>query len=169
MPIIDPFTSNPLVDGRQSSNALMIRRGVERHMVKLGFTSLAELALVSGRRCDLICLSQKGDFTIIEIKSSVEDFRVDKKWPEYRGFCDNFYFATHAGVPANIFPDDAGLIVADAYGAEILRESESNRLPAATRKALMLRFARAASNRLAHVSQYAEKAGLTLDLPAGEE
>lgn len=165
MPIIDPFASNPLVDGRQSSNALMVRRGVERHMGKLGYSSLAELSLVSGRRCDLICLSPKGDFVIIEIKSSIEDFRVDKKWPDYVDFCDRFYFATHAGVPSEIFPENAGLIIADAYGAEILRESDSDRLSSARRKALLLRYARAATNRLTHVSQYAEKAGLTLDFP----
>jgi hypothetical protein len=168
MPIIDPFASNPLVDGRQSSHALMVRRGVERHMGKLGYSSLAELSLVSGRRCDLICLSPKGEFVIIEVKSSIEDFRVDKKWPDYLDYCDRFFFATHAGVPSEIFPENAGLIIADSYGAEILRESNIERLNAARRKALLLRFARAATSRLAHVSLYAEKAGLALDL-SGEE
>ncbi len=132
-------------------------------MEKLGFSSLAELTLVSGRRCDLICLSAKGEFVIVEVKSSIEDFRVDKKWPEYRNFCDRFYFATHAGVPGEIFPDEAGLIVADAYGAEILREAEAHRLSAAARKALLLRYARTANSRLSHVSRFAEKSGLAIN------
>ncbi len=162
MPVIDPFSSNPLIDGRQSPNALMVRNGVERYMGKLGYTSLAELSLASGRRCDLICLSPKGEFVIIEVKSSIEDFRVDQKWPEYREYCDRFYFATHAGVQTEIFPDIAGLIIADNYDAEIMREAADHKLSAARRKSLMLRFARAATNRLSQVSKFAEKSGLVL-------
>ncbi len=143
----------------------MVRRGVERYFDKLGYVSLAELTLASGRRCDLIALSPRGVFVIIEIKSSVEDFRADSKWPEYNEFCDQLYFATHAKVPPEIFPQQAGLIVADAYGAEVLRESETDKLAAATRKALMLRFARTASSRLAALGRFAEKSGLAVELP----
>ena len=117
MPIIDPNSSNPFIDGRQSVNALMVRQGVERQMHKSGFSCLAELTLASGRRCDLICLSRIGKIVIIEVKSSVEDFRIDSKWPEYQKYCDAFYFATHANVPSDIFPDDEGLFIADTYGA----------------------------------------------------
>ncbi len=163
MPIIDPFSSNPLVDGRQSPNALMVRNGVERLLGKLGYASLAELTLASGRRSDLISLSPKGEFVIVEIKSSIEDFRVDQKWPDYREYCDRFYFATHAGVPTEIFPDLAGLIIADNYGAEIMREAVDHKLSAARRKSLMLRFARAATNRLSQVSEFAEKSGLVFE------
>jgi hypothetical protein len=92
-------------------------------------------ARLSGRRLD------RG-------KSSIEDFRVDRKWPDYRCSCDRLFFATHAGVPAGIFPGEAGLILADAYGAEFLREAPEHRLAAATRKAMLVRFAQAAAHRL---------------------
>jgi len=49
---------------------------------------------------------------------------------------------------AEIMPEDAGLIVADAYGACLLREAPEHRLAAATRKAMTLRYARAAAERL---------------------
>jgi hypothetical protein len=51
-------------------------------------------------------------------------------------------------VPCEIFPQDTGLIVADAFGAEIKCEAPEHRLPAATRKSMMLRFAHAAALRL---------------------
>lgn len=164
MPIISPQDTNPLVDGRQSPNALMIRQGVERHMRNLGNSFLAELTLNSGRRCDLICLSPKGKFVIVEVKSSIEDFKVDNKWSEYRQYCDTFYFATHAGVPPVIFPEQEGLIIADAFGAEVVRDAKLHAMNAASRKALLLRYARAATSRLHQLNLYAEKAGIKVDL-----
>ena len=168
MPIIEPNSSNPFIDGRQSLNALMVRQGVERYLRNLGYSCLAELTLASGRRCDLICLSPKASFVIVEVKSSVEDFLVDNKWPEYQQYCDSFYFATHSGVPAEIFPQDTGLIIADSYGAEIVREAESAPISAASRKALLLRYARVATQRLNLVSHYAEKAGIEVDYSKSE-
>jgi len=51
-------------------------------------------------------------------------------------------------VPAGIMPEDAGLIVADAYGAAILREAPEHRLAAATRRQMLLRYAQTAADRL---------------------
>ena len=51
-------------------------------------------------------------------------------------------------VPREIFPSDTGLIVADAFGAQMICEAPEHRLPAATRKSMMLLFARAAALRL---------------------
>jgi hypothetical protein len=84
----------------------------------------------------------------VEIKSSVEDFRVDRKWPDYRLHCDRLFFATAEHVPLDIFPDDAGLILADGYGAALIREAPEHRLHASTRKSMTLAFARAAALRL---------------------
>lgn len=148
MPIVSPIPHEPLVDGRQSARAMMVRRGVQRLLIARRVSALPEFPLVSGRRADLICLSEKGEFTIVEIKTSIEDFRVDRKWPEYRQHSDRLFFATHPGVPLDIFPDDCGLIVSDGYGAELLREAPDHRLAPATRKALTLRFARVAADRL---------------------
>ena len=50
--------------------------------------------------------------------------------------------------PTEILPADAGLMLADSFGAEILREAPEHRLAASRRKATMLRFAHAAAGRL---------------------
>ncbi len=136
------------VDGRQSPTALAVARGTQRLLVALGHACIAELPLASGRRADLVALRRDGELWIVEIKSSIEDFRVDQKWPEYRLHCDRLFFATAAHVPMNIFPQDAGLIVADAYGGEMLRDAPEHRLHAATRRSIMLAFGRAAARRL---------------------
>ncbi|MGY6710599.1 MAG: MmcB family DNA repair protein [Rhizobiaceae bacterium] len=158
MPIVSPIPANPLVDGRQSERAMRVRRGVQRLLIEMGASVVPELSLASGRRADLVALTRKGDIWIIEVKSSVEDFRVDRKWPEYRLHSDRFFFATHPEVPADIFPEECGFILSDGYGAEMLREAPEHRLAAATRKALTLRIARAAANRLT----MAELAGAAL-------
>jgi len=126
----------------------MIQRGVGRLLRTVGHAMVTELPLASGRRADIVALGQGGEIWIVEIKSSIEDFRADRKWPDYRLHCDRLFFATHGAVPAAIFPDEAGLMLADGYGAEIRREAPEHRLPPATRKAMLLRFAHAAAGRL---------------------
>ena len=103
---------------------------------------------MSGRRADLVALGGDGEIIIVEIKSSIADFRADQKWTDYRRHCDRLYFATVIEVPRGIFPTDAGLIVADAFGASIIADAPEHRLGAATRKTVMLRFAHAAALRL---------------------
>jgi hypothetical protein len=136
------------LDRRQSPTALAVSRGTQRLMVSLGLSCVAELPLASGRRADLVALGGNGDIWIVEIKSSIEDFRSDQKWTDYRMHCDRLFFATAAHVPLDIFPADAGLILADRYGAEVVREAPEHRLHAATRKSVTLAFARAAARRL---------------------
>ncbi|MER0239333.1 MmcB family DNA repair protein [Fulvimarina sp. MAC8] len=148
MPLVSPFSNEPLIDGRQSERAMMVRRGVQRLMIAHRISLLPEMPLKSGRRADLVCLSEKGEITIVEIKTSIEDFRVDRKWPDYLEHCDRLFFATHPGVPVEIFPEDQGLIVSNGYTAEILREAPENKLSSATRKAMTLRFARLSADRL---------------------
>jgi hypothetical protein len=58
------------------------------------------------------------------------------------------YFAATVEVPGEIFPPDAGLILADAFGAAIMQDAPKHALHAATRKRMMLAFARAAALRL---------------------
>jgi hypothetical protein len=136
------------VDRRQSQTALAVARGTARFLHALGHCVVSELPLPSGRRADLVALGGDGTIVIVEIKSSVADFRADQKWMEYRLHCDRLFFATIAEVPCEIFPADAGLIVADAFGASIVCEAPEHRLAAATRKAVTLRFAHAAALRL---------------------
>ena len=140
--------SAPLVDGRQSEMAVTIRRGLGRHLRDLGFAMVAEMALASGRRADVVALNSTGEVWIIEIKSSLADLRADTKWPDYRQHCDRLFFATHPDVPTGSFPLDAGLILSDDYGAELIRPAPEHRLPGAARKAVILRFANQAATRL---------------------
>ena len=158
MPIINPHSTNPLLDGRQSENAMLVRRGVQRLLLELGHAVAPELSLASGRRADLVALTRSGEIWIVEIKSSIEDFRVDRKWPDYRQHCDRLFFATHPEVPREIFPEECGFILSDGYGAEILREAPEHKMPGATRKAMTLRFARSCAVRLT----LAELAGISV-------
>jgi hypothetical protein len=136
------------IDGRQSETALQIARGMGRYCHALGMTALPEIPLRSGRRADLVALGSTGEIIIFEIKSSIADFRADSKWPDYRNHCDRLFFATSPDVPPEIFPAEAGLCVADAYGAEMLRAAPLHPLPAATRKEMLIRIARIAANRM---------------------
>lgn len=106
------------------------------------------MPLPSGRRADLVAVNERGDIWIIEIKSSVEDLRVDQKWQDYRAHCDRLFFAFTQDMPCEIFPKYTGLIVADAYGAHLHCDAPEHRLPAATRKAMLVRFARVSAQRL---------------------
>jgi hypothetical protein len=135
-------------DGRQSPVAAGIQRGVRRLFSQLGHVTLPEFTLANGRRADLIALAPDGVLTIVEIKSSVADFRADRKWPDYEDFCDHFYFAIPETVPFDILPEDRGLIVADSFGAAILRQAAHHPLAGARRKAVTLRFAQAAASAL---------------------
>jgi hypothetical protein len=138
----------PAADRRQSETALAVARGTARLLRALGFACVSELPLPSGRRADLVAINERGEIWIVEIKSSIEDFRADQKWPEYRAHCDRLFFAFTQALPCEIFPDETGLIVADAYGAHLQRPAPEHRLQAATRKSMTVRFALAAAQRI---------------------
>jgi hypothetical protein len=137
-----------LIDGRQSETALAIARGARRLLRALGFSTVTELALSDGRRADIVALGADGSILIVEIKSCVADFRADRKWRDYAAHCDRLYFAISDATPAEIMPEEAGLILADRFGAAILREAPVRTLPPATRRAMLLRFASNAADRL---------------------
>ena len=135
------------VDGPRPETTRRITRGVARLMVDLGHAPLVEVSLPNGRRADVMALGPHGEIVICEVKSSLEDYRCDRKWGDYAPFCDRFYFAVSTGFPHDVLPDDVGLIVADDFGGAILRDSGPRPLAAARRKALTLAFARLAAFR----------------------
>jgi hypothetical protein len=130
------------------SAALLLARGICRTLDQLGYASLTEFPLANGQRADILALGKTGDLVIIEIKSSVADFRADRKWTGYREFADRLYFAVPNEFPAILIPEECGLMVADAFGAALLGDGITTPLPAARRRAMTLRFARAAAARL---------------------
>jgi hypothetical protein len=139
------------VDGRQSETARMVARGTSRFLASLGFSCVEELPLPSGGRADLVAMNARGDMYIVEIKSSREDLRADRKWESYRAHCDRLFFAFPSELPCELFPQDTGLIVADGYGAHLHCEAPEHRLPAATRKVMMIRFGLAAARRMSRL------------------
>lgn len=141
-----------LVTVSRPETTATVTRGAARLLTALGYAPLAEVTLPNGRRADLMALGPKGQIFIIEVKSGVEDFRVDLKWPEYRPYCDAFAFAVAPEFPREILPDEPGLIVADGFGGAILREAPVEPLAGARRKALTLAFARLAALRAAGVA-----------------
>jgi hypothetical protein len=140
-----------LVTVSRPETTATVTRGAARLLTALGYAPLSEVTLPNGRRADLMALGPKGQIFIVEVKSGIEDFRVDLKWPEYRPYCDAFAFAVAPEFPREILPDAPGLIVADGFGGAILREATLEPLAGARRKALTLAFARLAAMRAAGV------------------
>lgn len=130
---------------------LAVCRGACRLMRQTGRSVLRELPLPDGRRADIMAIAGSGELTIVEVKSSIEDWRVDQKWPDYLAWCDLLYFAVPVDFPQALIAEEVGLIVADAYGADILRHPIRRPVAAARRKALLVDCARLASERLARL------------------
>jgi hypothetical protein len=108
----------------------------------MGYAPMLEVCLPNGRRADVMALGRKGDIVICEVKSGVEDYRVDRKWGDYAPFCDAFFFAVAPEFPEGVLPPGPGLIIADGFGGAVVREAPVVPLAPARRKALTLAFAR---------------------------
>jgi hypothetical protein len=141
-------TDPRLMDGRQSETAAAVAQGARRLLRSIGVATICELVLGNGRRADIAGLTADGTIHIVEIKSSLQDLRSDNKWPEYADYCDHFYFAAPPELDPDIFPQEPGFIVADNYGAEILRPAPLRKMLPARRRITMLAFAQQAANRL---------------------
>ncbi len=129
-----------------------VTRGAARLLADLGYAPLAEVTLPNGRRADLMALSARGELIIIEVKSGLEDFRVDRKWHEYAPYCDRFAFAVAPEFPREILPGEPGLMVCDGFGGAVLREAPHAPLAGSRRKALMIAFGRLAALRASGVA-----------------
>ena len=126
---------------------LSVTRGAARLMVDMGYAPLLEVGLPNGRRADVMAIGPRGEIAIAEVKSSLEDYRVDRKWGDYLDYCDAFYFAVAPEFPREILAEGPGLIVADSFGGAVLTEAPSSPLSGPRRKALTLAFARLAASR----------------------
>src|SRR6185503_2079527 len=124
-----------------------VTRGAARLFAAMGYAPLLEVGLPNGRRADIMALGPRGQLAIVEVKSSLEDFRTDRKWGEYLPYCDAFFFAVAPEFPRHILPQEPGLIVADAFDGAVLREAPESPLVAARRKALTIAFGRLAAVR----------------------
>jgi len=96
-----------------------------------------------------VALSGAGEVLIVEVKSSLADYRADGKWRDYLPYCDGFAFAVGPDFPCGVLPESAGLLVTDGWQAAMHRPFAGDRLHPSRRKAMTLRFALTAARRLA--------------------
>lgn len=140
----------------------LLARGTARHLDSLGFSSLLEYVPARGLRVDIMALGPTGELWVIECKSSRTDFQSDTKWQGYLPWADRFFWAVDRSFPRDILPADTGLILADAWDARILALGPENKLPAARRRAMTLRIARTAADRLRRLSEMPAEPSTTL-------
>ncbi len=137
----DDFTDATIRPGQ------LLARGVCRHFLSHDFVSVEELVPTRGLRVDVMAMGPKDEIWVVECKSSRADFQSDHKWQGYLEWCDRFFWAVDSEFPTDLLPQDTGLIIADAYDAEILRMGPESKLAAARRKVMMRKFARHAALR----------------------
>ncbi|ASK89029.1 MmcB family DNA repair protein [Sphingorhabdus sp. SMR4y] len=142
-------TSEPL------TGAPAVARGVARMFMRHDIMVLPEVSLRNRRRADLMGIDAKGQIVIVEIKVARSDLLGDSKWIEYLDYCDRFYWALPVGFDASpvegpaFLPERTGLIIADAYDAEMVRAAATKALAPARRRTETMRLARRAMQRSA--------------------
>lgn len=83
-----------------------------------------EVGLNSGGklRADVLCITMRSQITIVEVKSSVADFRSDKKWQLYLEYCDRYMFAvtdlTYAKIK-HLLPKGVGVFVINSVTKQL--------------------------------------------------
>ena len=125
-----------------------LARGVARHLRSHNFVSVEEFVPTRGLRVDVLGLGPKGELWVIECKSSRADFQSDNKWQRYLEWCDRYFWAVDIDFPTELLPAESGLIIADSYGAEIIRMPDERKLAPARRKVMVQKFATHAARRL---------------------
>ncbi len=144
-----------------------VLRGTCRWLLRAGVAPLAEVPLAGGRRADILGVDAAGRLTLVEIKVSLADLRGDRKWTDYLDHCDRYFWAVPAGLPLDDLhtpsfrPDETGLIIADRFDAEAVRDAPWRPLNAARRKAITLGLARRGAQRwLAQVDPESQAFGI---------
>ena len=126
----------------------LLARGVARHLCGHDIVSIEEFVPSRGLRVDVMGLGPKGEIWVIECKSSRADFQTDSKWQGYLEWCDRYFWAVDCDFPTELLPEETGLIIADAYDAEIIRMAPEHKLAPARRKVVIQKFATHAARRL---------------------
>ena len=125
-----------------------LARGVARHLNAHGFVSIEEFVPTRGLRVDVMGLGPKGELWVVECKSSRADYQSDSKWQGYLEWCDRFFWAVDTDFPSELLPSETGLIIADAYDAEIIRMAPEDKIAPARRKKMIQKFAMDSARRL---------------------
>ena len=147
---MDDLTEFPRAGPGAARPGQLLARGVCRHLASHGFAVVEEFVPDRGLRVDVMALGPKGEIWVVECKSSRADFQADGKWQGYLDWCDRYFWAVDETFPTDLLPQETGLIIADAYDAEILRMAPEDRLAGARRNVLIRKFAFHAARRLHH-------------------
>ncbi len=148
---IDSLVADPAATARLV--AADVARGITRLFARNNVWCAPEVPLQNSRRADLMGIDAKGLIVIVEIKVARGDLLGDSKWPDYLDYCDRYYWGVPPGLDraplesAAFQPELSGVIVADGYDAEIVRQAPLTRLAAARRKVQVERLARLAMRR----------------------
>ena len=136
-----------------------ITDAVARMFSERGDACLREFTLRSGRRVDVIAIGRGGEITIVEVKSSRQDFQSDRKWPDYLEWGDRFYFAVSDSFPRDMLPgpDTCGILITDGFDCLEVQEPPLTKLAAQRRNHLTRRLAHVAMRRLEFGSSRAEE------------
>lgn len=125
-----------------------LARGVGRLLRDHGFGAVEEFVPARGLRVDVLGLGPKGEIWMVECKSGLADYQSDSKWQGYLEWCDRYFWAVDQDFPTELLPQETGVMIADAYDAEIIRMAPEDRLAPARRKAMIQKFAMHAAWRL---------------------
>lgn len=138
----------PAIDNIPPMPGQRLARGAARLLQTMGHAVLPEFVPAKGLRVDLISLGPTGELWILECKSGRADFACDRKWQGYLDWCDRYFWVVDQAFPVDLLPQDMGMIIADPYGAEVIRMAPDHRLAPARRHRVLRDFARAAARRL---------------------
>ena len=139
-----------------------ITGAIARMFIERGDACLREFTLRSGRRVDLIAIGSGGEITIVEVKSSRQDFISDRKWQEYQEWADRFYFAVAEGFPRDLLPgpDESGIIITDGFDCLEVQPAPLVKLAGQRRNHLTRRLAHVAMRRI----EFGIAAGLDVEI-----
>ena len=139
-----------------------ITGAIARMFIERGDACLREFTLRSGRRVDLIAIGSGGEITIVEVKSSRQDFISDRKWQEYPEWADRFYFAVAEVFPRDLLPgpDESGIIITDGFECLEVQPAPLAKLAGQRRNHLTRRLAHVAMRRI----EFGMAAGLDVEI-----
>lgn len=144
----------PVIKKRRTDTADTLKESALCHFTRYGYSCYKEIGLNSWgkQRADLVGVNLKSKILVVEIKSSVQDYKTDKKWKSYLPFCDRFFFCISETLYTKIGPQikkdlaktGAGLLVLNAKTGFLdtkIRCAEQSFLSTEQRLTLVTRFA----------------------------
>ena len=128
-------------------NSDQIKQLITKYWTKKRWAVHAEVGLCKGGRlrADLVAISMGSQIAIIEVKSSVADFKNDKKVLGYAAYCDTLYFAMSSEVyqkVKHLVPSSIGVFVVTTHlKVRICKRARRNGVQPETRLNVVTRMA----------------------------